>query len=107
MLRRPSEHPLSPSNIEVRGPDGVEGACGLTVESQTPMERIMSSQILIHTHEPRTSLAGSAPGTLARLVADGLLRFARRFMVALRESRQRQADQIIRQCRQLIDESND
>jgi hypothetical protein len=67
----------------------------------------MSSQILIHPNGPRSSLTGSALGTFARHIIGGLSAFARRFMNALYETRQRQANQVVRQYRHLIDDSND
>ena len=105
MFRRSSEYSLSEllSNIETRGPDRTERACDLAVESQIPMERKMSSQILAHTDAPRSSPAGSALGTLARHIVGALAAFARRFMNALYESRLRQANQVIRRYRHLID----
>jgi hypothetical protein len=71
------------------------------------MEEKMSSQILAHTNGRRPNLAGSALEALARPVIDGLSAFARRFMAALHESRQRQADRLIRRYGDLIDDSND
>ena len=67
----------------------------------------MSSQTLIHTNRPRSHLAGSTLGALAHHVLGGLLALGRRFMNALYESRLRQANQVIRQYRHLIDKSND
>ena len=67
----------------------------------------MSSQILIHTNGSRSGLASSALGTLVRHIIGGLSAFCRRFMNALYETRQRQANQVVRQYRHLIDDSND
>jgi hypothetical protein len=109
MLRSSSEHSLSglSSNIQTRDPDGAERARDPAAESQMLMERKMSSQTYIHTNEHRSSLADSALVNFARRISDGLSAFGRRFMNALCESRQRQANQVLRQYRHLIDHSND
>ena len=67
----------------------------------------MSSQILARANGWRSNLTGSALEALARPVINGLSAFARRFMAALHESRQREADRLIRRYGDLIDDSND
>jgi hypothetical protein len=71
------------------------------------MERKMSSQAVTHTNARRPSLVGPMLVTIFCHINDGLTAFARRFMDALHESRLRQANQVIRQYRHLIDDSND
>lgn len=102
MLRSPSENSFSglPSNIQTRGHDPA-------MESETLMERKMSSQTFVHTNVRRSSFVGSALGTLARHIIDGLSAIGRRFMEALYELRQRQANEVIRRHRHLIDDCND
>jgi hypothetical protein len=104
MLRRSSEHLLSESQSDIQT---AERAPEPAVESQTPMERKMSSQTFVQANAPRSSRAGSSLETFARPAIDGLLALARRFMIALCKSRQRQADQVIQRYRHLIDRSDD
>jgi hypothetical protein len=108
MLRRTSEHSLSESQSDIQG-HGLKAAARApepAVQPQTPMERKMS-QTFIQANAPRSGRVGSSPEALARPVIDGLLALARRFMIALCESRQRQADQVIQRYRHLIDRSDD
>jgi hypothetical protein len=109
MLRRSSEHPLSgsPSGIQTRGLESAERAPEPTAESQTPLERKMSSQSSIQANASQLSRAGASLETLARPVIDGLSAFARRFRNALCESRQQEANQVLRRYRHLIDRSSD
>jgi hypothetical protein len=109
MLRNFSENSFSDraSNYETRGPDVSVCARSPAAESQMLMERKMSLQTLPRTNDRRFSLAGSALLTLFRQVTGGLLAFGTLFMKALCESRQRQANQVIRQYRHLIDRSDD
>ena len=109
MLRNFSENSFSDraSNSEIRGPNGNERARETVAESQMLMERKMSSQTFTYTNEHRSSLAGSALVTIFRHITGGLSAFGACFMDALRESRQRQANQVIRQYRHLIDRSDD
>jgi hypothetical protein len=107
MLRNFSENSFADraSNFETHGPGGSER--DPVAESQMLMERKMSLQAFTPTNERRSSLDGSALVNLARHINDGLSAFGRRFMDALRETRQRQANQVIRQYQHLIDDSND
>ena len=67
----------------------------------------MSSQILLRTNMSRASLVRSALVIAADRINEGLSAFVRRFMDALTESRQRQAEQVMRRYRDLIDDSRD
>ena len=67
----------------------------------------MSSQAVTPANARRPSLVGPMLATIFCHINDGLFVFARRFMGALHESRLRQANQVIRQYRHLIDDSND
>jgi hypothetical protein len=109
MLRNFSENSFSDraSNYETRGPDVSVCARSPAAESQMLMERKMSLQTLTHTNDHRFGLAGSALLTFFRHITGGLSSFGTRFMDALRESRQRQANQVIRQYQHLIDRSDD
>jgi hypothetical protein len=109
MLRNISENPFPDraSNYETRGPDVSVRARPSPAESQMLMERKMSLQTLTHTNDHRLSPAGSALLTFFRHIAGGLSEFGTRFMKALCESRQRQANQVIRQYQHLIDRSDD
>lgn len=104
-----SEHSLSglPSNSHLRGLDRAERAPCLAVESQTLMEKQMSSQTLVRANVSRPGLARSALVILAFRINEHVSGFAKRFMDALCESRLRQAEQVIRRYRHLIDSSND
>jgi hypothetical protein len=109
MLRNFSENSFSnrTPNFRTRGPDENELVGEPAAESQTLMERKMSSQTFTHTSEHRSRLANSALVNFARHISDGLSAFGTRFMNALYESRRRQANQVLRQYRHLIDHSND
>lgn len=67
----------------------------------------MSLQAVTQANEHRSGLADATLVNFARRINNGLSAFGRRFMDALRETRQRQANQAIRQYRHLIDDSND
>jgi hypothetical protein len=67
----------------------------------------MSSQTFIQTDVPRSSGPGPSLKTLVRPITGGLSGLARRFLAALHESRQRQADQVIRRYSHLINRSRD
>ena len=75
--------------------------------SQMLTENEMSSQILVRTNMSRTRLVRAALVIFADRIHEGLSAFARRFMDALRESRQRQAEQVMRRYRDLMDDSRD
>jgi hypothetical protein len=109
MLRSSSEQSLSglTLNIQSHGPDETGPARESAAKTQMLMESKMSSQTVIHANGRRPSLAASMLVALVGHINDGLSAFARRFMHALHESRQRQANQVIRQYRYLIDDSND
>lgn len=109
MLRNFFENSFSDgaSNSQPRSSDGSEGTHHPAAESQKLMEREMSSQTFTHTNEHSSGLVDSALATFFCHVTNGLSAFGRRFMNALCESRQRQADRAIRQYRHLIDHSND
>ncbi len=102
MLRNSCENSLSDrvSNPEERRRSSQS-------ESQMLMETKMSLQTFTHAGERRSSLAGPALVKFARRMNDGLWAFGRRFMHALHESRQRQANQVIQRYRHLIDDRND
>ena len=71
------------------------------------METEISSQTLVRTNANRASLVPSALVIVAGRINEDLSAFARRFMDALSESRRRQAEQVMRQYRDLIDDSHD
>lgn len=102
MLRNLSENSLSD-----RVSNSAERRRSSQSESQMLMETKMSLQTFTHADERRSSLAGPALVNFARRMNDGLSALGRRFMQALHESRQRQANQVIRRYRHLIDDSND
>jgi hypothetical protein len=109
MLRGSSEHSLSglPPKLQTQGPEKSARAREPAADTQMLMERKMSSQAVTHTNARRPSLVGPMLVTIFCHINDGLTAFARRFMDALHESRLRQANQVIRQYRHLIDDSND
>jgi hypothetical protein len=109
MLRSAPEQSLSslPLKIQPHRSDENGRARESAADSQMTMERKMSSQTVIHPNARRPRLAGSTLVAVVCHLNDGLSSFARRFMLALHESRQRRADQVIRQYRHLIDHSND
>jgi len=108
MLRSSPERPMSglAQEIPTHGFDEAGRARESTADLQMLMERKMSSQIVIQANARRPSLAGSILVNLACHSIHGLSALASRFMHALHESRQRQADQVIRRYRHLIDRSN-
>ena len=104
-----SENSLSglSSSSQTHGPDRTGRAPYPTVESQMLMETEILSQTLVRTNANRASLVPSALVIVAGRINEGLSAFARRFMDALGESRRRQAEQVMRQYRDLIDDSHD
>jgi len=95
------------SSSQTHSPDRTERTPYPAVESQMLMENEMSSQILLRTNMSRASLVRSALVIAADRINEGLSAFVRRFMDALTESRQRQAEQVMRRYRDLIDDSRD
>lgn len=76
------------------------------MEQQTLMENEMSSQTLVRSNATRFDLVRYAASTFACRINGHIAVLIGRFMAALCETRQRQADQAIRQYRHLIDGSN-
>lgn len=109
MLKSFSENSLSglSSNSQTRGPDRAGRAPCPAVEPQTLMESKMSSQTLVQANVRRSSLARSALVIFAVRINGHVSAFTTLFMDALCESRLRQAEQVIRRYRHLIDSSND
>ena len=64
----------------------------------------MSSQAFVRTNGLRPNLAATMLLALFYHVGNGVAAFSRRFMIALRETRRSQADQIIRRYRSMIDD---
>jgi hypothetical protein len=108
MLRSSPEQPTSglAQKIQTHGFDEAGPGRESTADLQMLMERKMSSQTVIQANARRPGLAGSILVNLACHLIHGLSALASRFMHALHESRQRQADQVIRRYRHLIDRSN-
>jgi hypothetical protein len=109
MLRSSLEQPMSgPAlKIQAQGPEGAGRARQSSAAVQNLMESKMSSQTVIQVQASRPSFAGSVLVNFVRHITDGLSAFGGRFMCALHESRQRQANQVLRRYRHLIDDIHD
>jgi hypothetical protein len=109
MLRSPLEQSLSAPapKIQTQDADKAGRARQSSAAVQNLMERTMSSQTVIQAQASRPSFAGSVLVNFARHITDGLSAFGGRFMCALHESRQRQANQVLRRYRDLIDDIHD
>jgi|SRR5690242_10622889 hypothetical protein len=100
MLRSSSQNSLS----EFRSTPEMQHAPDPAVKDNSTKESPMSSQAFVRTNTLRPNLAASVLWAVFYHVGNGVASFGRRFMKALRETRQRQADQIIRRYRSVIDE---
>ena len=109
MLRRSSDNSLSglPPSPQTISSERAERTRDPATDSMTPMEEKMSSQTLVNTNIRRPNHTVAALAVLIRPVVLGLAAFAVRFMKALHESRQRQADAVIRRYRHLTDRRRD
>ena len=99
MLRDSSQNSLS----EFRSTPGMQHAPDPAVKDNSTKESQMS-QAFVRTNALRPNLAASVLWALFYHVGNGVASFGRRFMKALCETRQRQAEQIIRRYRSLIND---
>ena len=99
MLRTSSQNSL----LEMRSDSQMPHTPDPAVKANLTKESAMSSQAFVRTSGLRPNLAAALLALLG-YVRNGLTAFGSRFMRALCETRQRQADQILRRYRSLIDE---
>jgi hypothetical protein len=109
MLRSSLEQSLSgpAPKVQTQGADKAGRASQSSADMQNLMERKMSLQTVVQAQASRPSFAGPMPANFVRHIVVALSAFASRFIEALHESRQRQADQVTRRYRHLIDDIHD
>jgi hypothetical protein len=100
MLRNSSQNSLS----EFRSTSRTQHAPDPVAKTKLTKESQMSSQAFVRTNELRSNLAATVLLALLYHVGNGVAAFGRRFMIALRETRRSQAEQIVRRYGSMIDD---